>query len=123
MPRNYRQKAAYKHALKTGEKANNAQRKVREMGAKFQAVHDAKKNLTPDEIHTHARQKTYPIKTFEELLTRPVPWCASTADVERVYFFVDYCVQALKMMQIIIETLSTKGLKQQQEYLAEQVKQ
>lgn len=110
MPRNYREKAAYKRAFKAGEKAVNATRNLGEMKAKFQAVHDEKKRLDPNEIHTHARQRTYPIRSFEELLTRPVPWCATTEDEERVYFFVDYCLQALKIMQIIIETLSTKGL-------------
>ncbi len=123
MPRNYRDKANFKRAKKAGEKARDAQRKVSEMKKKFQAVHDEKKRLNPNEIHTHARQKTYPFRLFEELLTRPIPWCASTEDEERVYFFVDYCAQALQMMQVVIESLSTKGLQQQNEYLAEQRKQ
>ena len=122
MVRSKRNQVPFKKAKRAAEQQQQAARKVREMKQKFQAVHDEKKSLTPGEIHTHARQRTYPIATFTELLTRAVPWASSTSDEENVYFFCDYCIQALKIMQIVIETLSTKALAQQRQHIAEQRK-
>lgn len=113
MPRNRRNKVPFKHAKKQAEKQRDGAHRTRELRAKFQASSDAKKRLTPNNIHTHERQRTYPIETFEELLARPVPFVVR--DDEDAYLFCDYCKHALRCMQIVIESLSTAGLKQQQE--------
>jgi hypothetical protein len=63
-------------------------------------------HCVPGMVHTHARQPTQPIETFEAMLRRE-PTLADSSQGDRAYAMSDYCVQARRMMERVIVLLES----------------
>lgn len=68
----------------------------------------AKTHCAPASVHTHARQPSRPMATFEEMLQRtPVLVPSNTHDL--AYAMADYCLHTRRMMETVIRTLEQVG--------------